>query len=58
MNLPSLSLPSIDLSSLPDLDRLTGTFGSLSDLASASTDDRVVVIMVYIYDLIPPEGLL
>jgi len=58
MNLPSLTLPSIDLSSLPDLDRLTGTFGSLSDAAVASTDDRVVVIMVYVYDLIPPEALL
>jgi hypothetical protein len=53
-----MNLPSIDLSGLPDLDQLTGAFGSLSDLASASTDDRIVVIMVYVYEMVPPELLL
>ena len=53
-----MKLPSIDLSALPDLDQLTGTFGSLSDLANASTDDRVVMLMVYIYKAMPPAAII
>ncbi|WP_336987013.1 hypothetical protein [Altererythrobacter aquiaggeris] len=53
-----MNLPKIDLSSLPDLDTLTGVFGSLSDLKVVEHDDRIVVIMVYIYDLIPPSSIL
>lgn len=49
-----MKLPSIDLSNLPDLDIATGLFGSLSDLATAASDDRVVIIMVFIYETIPP----
>lgn len=48
-----MNLPSIDLSSLPGLDTVTGLFGSLV-AASATIDDRVVVIMVYIYEVNPP----
>ncbi|MEL7683289.1 hypothetical protein AAG594_03040 [Citromicrobium bathyomarinum] len=44
MNLPKLSL-----------DSLPGLIGSLSDLASATTDDRVVILMVYLYETFPPE---
>lgn len=53
-----MKLPSIDVSALPDLGQLTGTFGSLSDLANASTDDRIVMLMVFIYEAMPPESLL
>ncbi len=53
-----MNLPSIDLSALPDLGQLTGTFGSLSDLASATTDDRIVMLMVFLYEALPPEALL
>ena len=53
-----MKLPSIDVSALPDLGQLTGTFGSLSDLANASTDDRIVMLMVFIYEAIPPENLI
>ncbi|MBD3729160.1 MAG: hypothetical protein IE933_05585 [Sphingomonadales bacterium] len=49
-----MNLPSIDLSSLPDLGSLTGTFGSLSDIATAITDDRIIAIMVYLYETLPP----
>ena len=56
MELPSLDLPTIDIGSLPDMDIATGMFGSLSDFASAFTDDRIVIIMVYVYDMMPPEG--
>lgn len=48
-----MNLPRIDLDSLPGLDNVQGLFGSLSDLANASVDDRVVVLMVYIYELLP-----
>ncbi|MCR2835094.1 hypothetical protein [Parerythrobacter lacustris] len=52
-----MHLPKIDLSSLPDLPEASGAFGSLSDLATATTDDRILIIMVYIYEMIPPEAL-
>lgn len=47
-----MNLPKIDLDSLPGLDAVQGLFGSLSNIASASVDDRIVVLMVYLYDLI------
>lgn len=49
-----MQLPKIDLSSLPGLDTVQGLFGSLSDLANATVDDRIVVLMVYIYETLPP----
>lgn len=48
-----MKLPSLDLNALPNLDQVHGLFGSLSDLASASVDDRIVVLMVYVYELMP-----
>lgn len=51
-----MNLPKIDLESLPGLDAVQGLFGSLSDLANASVDDRIVVLMVYIYEVMPPSG--
>ncbi|MCH2487502.1 MAG: hypothetical protein MK010_07155 [Erythrobacter sp.] len=51
-----MNLPKLDLDLLPDLDIATGLFGSLSDLASATTDDRVVVIMIYVYEMMPPDS--
>lgn len=46
-----MNLPTIDLESLPTLDNALGLFGSLSDLAQASPDDRIIVLMVYLYEL-------
>lgn len=46
-----MKLPKIDLESLPGLDVAQGLFGSLSDAASASVDDRIIVLMAYIYEL-------
>lgn len=48
-----MKLPKIDLENLPVLEAVQGIFGSLSDLAQASPDDRIIVLMVYIYELIP-----
>lgn len=48
-----MELPKIDLAALPGLDTVQGLFGSLSDVANASVDDRIVVLMVYVYELLP-----
>ncbi len=53
-----MKLPKIDLSSLPDLDTLAGIFGSIAESSGPTVDDRVVVIMTYLYELAPPEALL
>ncbi|MCB2056918.1 MAG: hypothetical protein H6916_01870 [Novosphingobium sp.] len=46
-------LPMIDISALPDLDTLTGVFGSLANPGQALlSDDLVVILMVFIYDIL------
>ena len=52
-----MNLPKIDMDDLPDIEAANGMFGSLSDLATAGVDDRVIVIMVYVYDMIPPDSM-
>jgi len=53
-----MNLPKIDLSSLPDLDTLTGLFGSLTHTTRVTeSDDSIVILMTYLYELIPPQGL-
>jgi hypothetical protein len=47
-----MNLPKIDLASLPDLDQLTGLFGSMADLSRVQSDDSIVVLMVLVYDVI------
>ncbi len=49
-----MQLPKIDLASLPGLETAQGLFGSLSEMASGSVDDRIVVLIVYLYEVIPP----
>ena len=50
-----MDLPIIELASLPDLDTLTGVFGSLLDGAKAQkSDDTIIVMMTFLYDLFPP----
>lgn len=51
-----MNLPKLSLDSLPGLIDAPGLIGSLSDLASAATDDRVVILMVYLYETFPPDG--
>lgn len=54
-----MKLPTIDLSSLPDLDTVTGLFGSLLDhSADVYSDDAIVVLMAFLYELLPPGGML
>ena len=44
-----MNLPKINLDSLPDLDTLTGIFGS----AGPAFDDSIIVIMTYLYEVMP-----
>ena len=50
-----MNMPKIDISSLPDLEVLTGLFGSLKhfDPGLAGSNDLIVVLMVYLYEAIP-----
>lgn len=51
----AMNLPKIDLGSLPDLDVLTGVFGSLTKPAQALvTDDTIVVVMTFVYEITNP----
>ncbi|MGV2496470.1 hypothetical protein [Pelagerythrobacter aerophilus] len=52
-----MNFPKIDLSSLPALDKAAGMFGSLSDAATVATDDRAVIIMVYLYETVSERTL-
>jgi hypothetical protein len=51
----AMNLPKIDISALPDLDTLTGVFGSLANpIRAMESDDNVVIIMTYVYDVLIP----
>ena len=54
-----MDLPKIDIAALPDLDVLTGVFGSCKqfDPGLAGSNDLLIVLMVYIYETMP-QGLL
>lgn len=52
-----MDLPKIDISALPDLDTLTGVFGSLADIGNQVTiDDTYVDLMVIIYEILNQMG--
>jgi len=48
-----MNLPKIDISALPDLDVLTGVFGSATH--HMASDDSIVILMVFIYELLMPQ---
>ncbi|MES2699817.1 MAG: hypothetical protein V4647_09430 [Pseudomonadota bacterium] len=50
-----MKLPKIDLSSLPDLNTLTGMFGSMRT-PNPGHDDSIVVLMTIVYETAPPGG--
>ncbi len=53
-----MNLPKIDISALPDLETLTGLFGSLVDAARVqSSDDTIVILITFLYELDPTRGL-
>ncbi len=50
-----MNLPKIDVSSLPDVSEMVGMFGSHFDMANwPSSDDTIIVLMVFIYELLLP----
>lgn len=51
-----MNLPIIEISSLPDLDTLTGIFGSLAHPGNLRVDDGWLDVMVYIYEIIISSG--
>ena len=52
-----MKLPKIDLASLPDLDTLTGLFGTTT--RPPGQDDTIIVIATVVYDSnIPLTGLI
>ena len=48
-----MELPKIDLDLLPDFEAAEGVFGSLSDIATATVEDQLVVLMIYLYETMP-----
>lgn len=51
-----MNTPNVDVASLPGLETSQGLFGSISQTATAY-NDGVVAIMVYVYDVMPPEAV-
>ncbi|WP_374282177.1 hypothetical protein [Novosphingobium sp.] len=49
-----MNLPKIDLSALPNLDTLTGVFGSLAHKIDATSDDTIIIVMAFLYDTLIP----
>ena len=48
-----MKLPSIDISILPDLDKLTGVFGSFAHpLQAMSSDDTIIFVMAFLYEVL------
>lgn len=53
-----MNLPKIELSTLPDLETLTGLFGSVADAARmTASDDTIVVLMAFLYQVRPTGGI-
>ncbi len=51
-------MPKIELSSIPGLETAQALYGAVSERVQAVTyDDRIVDIMVYIYNTSPPPGI-
>ena len=49
-----MNLPQIDVSALPELSAATGVFGSLANKAILATDDSVVIMITFLYDVLNP----
>ncbi|WP_176399827.1 hypothetical protein [Novosphingobium sp. B 225] len=45
-----MNLPKIDIAALPELDTLTGVFGSLAHQVQAVSDDTIIIVMAFLYE--------
>ena len=52
-----MNIPAIDPASIPGLDTVTGVFGSVA-VDAAANGDKIVAIMVYIYETVPPPAVI
>ena len=50
-----MNIPTIDLSQIPLLEGAAALFGALAQ-TPGKNDDRIVEIMVYLYEVLPPES--
>ena len=58
LGVKTMNLPKIDISSLPDLETVTGLFGSLVDAARVqSSDDTIVFLITFLYEIDPTRGM-
>lgn len=48
-----MTLPRIDLATLPDLATPTGIYGSIRE---PGPDDSIIILMTYIFEILPPGG--
>jgi len=51
-----MNFPTISLDQIPGLEGAQALFGAV--LQAGGNDDRIVDIMVYIYEIIPPEAVI
>jgi hypothetical protein len=52
-----MNIPRINLDQIPGLDGAQALFGAVLQ-AEGPIDDRIVEIMVFLYEAMPPEALL
>ena len=52
-----MTVPTISLDQIPGLEGAAALFGAVMQ-AGGSNDDRIVEIMIYLYEVLPPETLL
>jgi hypothetical protein len=52
-----MNIPTIALDQIPGLEGAAALFGSVMQTGGGN-DDRVVEIMVYLYEMLPPEALI
>ena len=50
-----MKLPEIEIDEIPGLETKTGAYGSI--MPGGQSDDRVISVMVYVYNTASAEGL-
>jgi hypothetical protein len=53
-----MNFPQINLDQIPGLEGAAALFGSVLQAGDGPIDDRIVDIMVFLYEAMPPEALL
>ena len=53
-----MELPKLDIETLPMMEQAVGLFGSLASGPSrGGMDDRIVILMTWVYEVAPPSGI-